>query len=260
MRPDSFTITSFWLDWLLVPVMLVAAWLTARWAVADSKQASKSKIEGGTSIPAWLFSFPLFIASLAWLVAGLGSLIREDYWEMRVILGAFTLWTLCCIFGAVLLLLIILTKHDNFGTAGVLNLVGLVLMSLLMVLPGLIEHNSVVNVTKISHGWFLLLAICVGLLLGGVILDFPYKFPRFPLGLGAFFLIGWGLSEIAFQQASFPWLVRIWKPQLGLAYLDDFQRSAWWQIIGAVKVLAGIGAAVILILTIRSRGTKENVY
>lgn len=257
MKPDSFTITSFWLDWSLVPVMLIAAWLTARWAVADSKQASRSKNEAGFSIPAWAFSLPLFIASAAWLVAGMGTLIREDYWEMRVILGAFILWTLCCIIGAVLLLLIFLANKDQFGTSGVFNLVGLIILSLLMILPGLIDHDSVEVVTIIGHGWFFLLAVCVGLLLAGVILGFPYKFPRFPLGLGAFFLFGWGLSEIAFQQASFPWLVRIWKPQLGLTYLDDFKIAAWWQLVGAAKVLAGFAAAIILVLAIRRQRLKE---
>jgi hypothetical protein len=30
MRPDTFTITTFWLDWLLMPILLAGAWLTIR--------------------------------------------------------------------------------------------------------------------------------------------------------------------------------------------------------------------------------------
>jgi hypothetical protein len=258
MRPDTFTITTFWLDWLLVPVMLAGAWLTARWALADSRQASNLQAKEESFIPAWAFSIPLLIAAAAWVIAGLGTLIREDYWEMRVIFGAFVLWTLCCVLGAGLLFLGFLRKGRGSGTAGILSLIGLALMSLLMVLPGLIDHSSPANVTLVGHVWFLLLAVCVGLLMGGMLLGFPYQFPRFPLGLGVFFLVGWGLSEIAFSQASFPWLVRIWKFHLGLEYIDAFPISDGWQMVGAVKVLAGIGAAVILAIASRRRGTRES--
>jgi hypothetical protein len=224
----------------------------------DSRQASKLEAEGESFIPTWAFSIPLFIAAAAWVIAGMGTLIREDFWEMRVILGAFVLWTLCCMLGAGLLFLGFLRKSRGFGTGGILNLIGLALMSLLMVLPGLVDHSSPANITLIGHIWFLLLAVSVGLLMGGVILGFPYKFPRFPLGLGVFFLVGWGLSEIAFSQASFPWLVRIWKVRLGLEYLDAFPISVGWQIAGAAKVLIGIGAVVILIIASRRRGARRS--
>ena len=258
MRPDTFTITTFWLDWLLMPVLLAGAWLTIRWALADSKRASNLEAGGEPSAPAWAFSTPLFIAAAAWVIAGMGTLIREDYWEMRVIFAAFVLWTLCCIAGAVLLFLDFLRKRRDFGVAGILSLIGLALMSLLMVLPGLIDHSSPANVTSIGHVWFLLLAVSVGLLTTGTLLGFPYRFPRFPWGLGVLFLIGWGLSEIAFSQASFPWLVRIWKLRLGLEYIDAFPISVGWQIAGAVKVLVGIGTVVILIIASRRRRARES--
>jgi hypothetical protein len=110
MKPDTFTITAFWLDWLLMPLLLVGAWFTIRWALADSKRASGLQDGGESSIPAWAFSIPLFIAAAAWVIAGLGTLVKEDYWEMRVILAAFALWTLCCMVGAVLLFLRFLRK------------------------------------------------------------------------------------------------------------------------------------------------------
>jgi hypothetical protein len=248
MRPDTFTITSFWLDWLLMPILLVGAWLTIRWALADSRKASDSQIAGESFLPAWAFSFPLFIAAAAWLIAGFGTLIKQDYWEMRLIFAAFILWTLCCAVGALLLFLMFLRRGRGLSPAGVMNLIGLALMSLLMVLPGLINHSSPESVTLIGHIWFVFLAVSVGLLTGSVISGFPYKFPRFPLGLGILFLVGWGLSEITFKQTSFPWLVRIWKLHLGLDYLDAFPLSDWWQIAGALKFLIGVGIGAVLII------------
>jgi hypothetical protein len=258
MRPDTFTITTFWLDWLLVPILLAGAWLTIRWALADLKRASNLPAGGESFAPAWIFSMPLFIAAAAWVIAGLGTLIKEDYWEMRVIFGAFSLWTLCCMVGAVLLFFSFLRKGRGFGVAGILNLIGMALTSLLMVLPGLIDHSSPAHITLVGHVWFLLLAVSVGLLTGGTLLGFPFRFPRFPLGLGVLFLIGWGLSEIAFSQASFPWLIRIWKLRLGLEYIDAFPISAGWQVAGAVKVLAGIGTVIVLVIASRCTGARRS--
>jgi len=252
-QPATFTITTFWLDWMILPLLLAGAWLTVCWARADSKQASSLKAGSDAFMPPWAFSIPLFIAAAALVIAGLGMLISEDYWEMRVIFGAFLLWTMCFIAGAVLLLVSFLRKGRDFSIAGILNLVGLSLMSVLMVLPGLIDHASPTNVTLINHVWFLLLAICVGLFMGGTLLGFPYKFPRFPLGLGVLFFIGCGLSEIAFSQASFPWLIRIWILNLGLEYIDLFPVSSWWQIAGLVKILVGIGIVAIFIIASRRR-------
>jgi hypothetical protein len=258
MRPETFTITTFWLDWLLMPIMLAGAWLTVRWALSDTKQATQLEIEEGPFLPAWTFSVPLFIAAAAWIIAGLGALIKEDYWEMRVIFVAFLLWTLCCIVGAVLLLLIFLRRVRGLGSGANLSLIGLVLMSILMILPGLVDYLSPEKVTIIGHAWFVLLAVSVGLLTTGMLLGFPYKFPRFPLGLGVLFLIGWGLSEIAFSQASFPWLVRIWRLNLGLEYLDAFPISPGWQIAGAVKVLLGVGTVAVFIIASRRRSTRSS--
>jgi hypothetical protein len=256
VRPDTFTITTFWLDWLLMPLMLAGAWLTIRWGLADSRQALDLQMEEKAIVPAWAFSIPLFIAAIAWAIAGFGALIKEDYWEMRVIFVAFLLWTLCCFVGAILLFLIFLRNVNGLGVAGILSLIGLVLMSLLMILPGLIDHSFPTSVTLIGHVWFVLLAISVGLLMAGMILGFPYKFPRFPLGLGVLFLIGWGLSEIAFSQASFPWLVRIWKPRLGLAYLETFPISSGWRFVGAFKVLLGLGTVAFSVIAARHRSAK----
>jgi len=231
--------------------------MTARWALADSRLASGLEIEEKSVLPTWAFSLPLFIAAAAWVIAGFGALIKEDYWEMRLIFVAFLLWTLCCMVGAALLLLSFLRKGRGLGAVGILNLIGLALMSLLMILPVLIDHSSPANVTLIGHVWFGLLAVSVGLLTMGTLLGYPYKFPRFPLGLGVLFFIGWGLSEVAFRQASFPWLVRIWKLHLGLEYLDAFPLSDGWLIAGVVKFLMGIATVAILVIASRRWRTKE---
>jgi hypothetical protein len=257
MRPYTFTITTFWLDWLLMPILLAGACLSISWALADSMEVSDSKSEADTFIPTWTFSIPLLIAAVAWVIAGLGALIKEDYWEMRVIFVAFLLWTLCCIVGAVLIFISLLRRGRALGVAGILSLVGLVLMSILMLLPGLIDPSSPVKVTLMGHVWFTLLVLSVGLLSASVLLGFPYKFPRFPLGLGVLFLIGWGLSEITFCQASFPWLVRIWKPYLGLAYLNAFPISVEWRNAGVLKFLVGIGAVAILVIASRRLSVGE---
>jgi hypothetical protein len=257
MRPESFTITTFWLDWLLMPLLAIGAWFTARWALHDSKQASDLEKGRASPIPSWGFSIPLFAAALAWVIAGFGTLIREDYWEMRVIFAAFLLWTLSSVAGAFLLFLMYLRKRSDFVAAGVLNLIGLTLMSLLMILPGLVDYSSPAEVTLIGHVWFVLLVVSVGLLTWGVLLGFPYKFPRFPLGLGVLFLIGWGLSEVAFSQASFPWLVRIWRLNLGLEYLEAFPHSGGWLIAGALKALIGISTAGVILIVSHRRRTQD---
>jgi hypothetical protein len=44
---STFTITTFWRDWLLQPVVLEAAWLTARWGLRDMQRAGSLGGWGG---------------------------------------------------------------------------------------------------------------------------------------------------------------------------------------------------------------------
>ena len=58
-KPDRITITTYWLDWLLLPIMLGAGWLTFRWAMADFNLASSLGAVGlrcrlGPSLFRWL--------------------------------------------------------------------------------------------------------------------------------------------------------------------------------------------------------------
>lgn len=126
-RPDTFTITTFWLDWLFFPIVLGAAWLTLRWALADTSQASNLGTWG--VMPAWVVSISLFVTAAGWVIIGLGMLIKEEYWEFRMISSGLIIWTLCCLIGAGLILLGFLRGNSGFGVAGLLDLIGLVLMS-----------------------------------------------------------------------------------------------------------------------------------
>ena len=50
MKPDTFTITTFWVDWAIMPLMLGAAWLTLSWGLADWRKASQLEA-GGETLP-----------------------------------------------------------------------------------------------------------------------------------------------------------------------------------------------------------------
>ena len=62
-----------------------------------------------------------------------------------------------------------------------------------------------------------------------------------------FFFLGLGLTEVTFGKTSFPWLLRLFQLRVGgREYHDDFPESAAWRIEGIVKLLVGIGTALIL--------------
>ncbi len=92
-RPDRVTVTTFWFDWLLLPIMLGAGWLTLRWASADFDLAASPGTWGGT-LPAWVVSIPLMLCAVGWVILGFGSLIREEYWEHRIWCAILILWSL----------------------------------------------------------------------------------------------------------------------------------------------------------------------
>ena len=246
-KPETFTITTFWMDWVLQPLVLGAAWLTIRWGLADMNQASNLGTWG--AIPAWVVSIPLFVTAAGWVITGFGMLIKEEYWEFRFISSGLIIWAVCCLIGAGLILLGFLQGGSGFGLAGLLSFIGLVLMSLTIVLPGRVDHSPIDKVIRAGRVWFMLLAVCVGCLLAGMLLGFPYSFPRFPLGIGVLFFFGLGMTEVTWGKTSFPWLLRLFQPHAGgREYHDRFPVSTAWRIEGAVKMLVGIGAAVVLVI------------
>lgn len=222
-------------------------WLTVRWALADLSQASNLATWG--AIPAWVVSIPLFVTAAGWVITGFGMLIKEEYWEFRFISSGLIIWALCCLIGAGLILLGFLQSGSGFGLAGLLSFIGLVLMALTIVLPARVDHSPIEKVIRVGRVWFMLLAVCVGCLMAGMLLGFPYSFPRFPLGIGAFLFFGLGLTEIAFGRTSFPWLLRLFQLHVGgREYHDNFPESTAWRIEGVVKLLVGMGAAVVLVI------------
>jgi hypothetical protein len=244
-KTRQITITTFWLDWLLFPLVLVAAWLTLQWALSDMNQASNLETWG--TMPNWMVSTPLLITAASWVIIGLGMLIREEYWEFQMIRSGVIGWSICGFIGAGLIVLGYMQVNNNLGVSGILNLIGLLLMSLLTVVPAWIDHSSTDKVIRSARVWFILLAIGVGCLMAGMMFGFPYNFTRFPLVIGAFLFFGLGLTEITFRKTSFPWLLRLFQFNIGgREYHDQFPESTAWRIIGFVKVLVGVAIVAML--------------
>jgi len=260
-KPTTFTITTFWLDWMLLPIMLILGYLTLRWALVDYKKASKLKKEKVETLPAWIISFPLVISAATWIILGFASLIREEYWEHRVWCLALVIWCLCSLIGAGLILINLFKRKFNFSTAELLNFVGLILLPIIIGFPAFMEVPTGTRATILSHVWTVLLLVCVGCLLKGMLKGFPYNFPRLALAIGILAFVGLGGIEMDSGQSAFPWFSRIWDLQLGQA---EFEASLpdptmGWHIIGAIKLIAGIGCGTLLLIGGKLKKTKGKI-
>jgi hypothetical protein len=245
-KPEKITMTTFWLDWLLLPITLGAGWLTFRWAMADFRLASGP--EWGTVISSWAVAIPLAVCAVSWVVVGLGSLIREEYYEHRIWVAVLTAWSLSCLIGAVVIGLGFSRGDNDLGFAGILNLVGLVLMAAMLSLPAFMEVPLGTKAIRFSRQWTVLLAACSGCLMAGLLLGFPYNFPRFSLGIGAFSFFGLGALEFASSTPAFPWLPRLYDFKMGQGTFNaGLPKSDAWRIEGLVKIVVGIGMAITLI-------------
>ena len=253
MRPDTFTITTFWGDWTVMPLMLGAAWLTLRWALADWRKASRLQAEEAT-LPGWAVFLPLAISAAGFVLLGLSMLVKEPYWEHRGLWVGQMLLLVGCFIGAVLTLIGFLRGGSRFGMAGVLSAIGLLLMSVLLVLPALFVDSPPTQYTFAAYLWFGLLVGCAACLTAGIFLGFPYNFARFPLGIASIYAFGLGLMEIGFKRPSFSSLLYVWDFRLGLDYIYAGPESTAWQIAGLAKVLLAIG--ILAISTIVSRRRK----
>lgn len=247
-KPERITSTSFWLDWLLLPIMIGAGCLTLRWALADFERAARLSTGGGT-LPAWVVSIPLMLCALGWVILGFGSLIREEYYEHRIWVAILILWSLCCLVGAAVIGFDFLQGNSDLGVAGVLNLAGLVLMALMLCLPSRMQVPLGDEAVRFSRIWTALLIICVGCLLAGLLLGFPYNFPRFPLGIGALCFFGLGALEVTESTPAWPWLPRLYDLEMEQeVFLAGLPKSSVWRIEGVVKLAVGIGIAATLII------------
>jgi len=247
-KPSRITITTFWFDWLLLPIMIGAGWLTARWALADCRLASELAMAGEATLPAWAISVPLFICAAGWMILGFGSLIREEYYEHRIWCAILATWALSCLFGAGVILYGMVSGNGDFGAAGLLNVAGLVAMALMFILPAFIKVPLGDKATRFTHIWMALLTFCVGCLLAGMLLGFPYNFPRFSLGIGAFSFFGLGVMEIVFAKPAFPWLPRLWDFNLAQETFEaGLPQANVWRIEGWGKLVIGIAVAAVLL-------------
>ncbi len=247
-KPDRITITSFWLDWLLLPIMLGLGWLTFRWALADFHTAC-SPGTSGIPLPPWAVAVPLAVCAIGWVILGFGSLIRQEYYEHRIWVAILIVWSISCLIGAGLIGWSFLRGDSSFGLAGVLSLIGLVLTALMLSLPAFMEVPLGVKAARFSRQWTVLLAACLGCLTAGIGLGFPYSFPRFPFGIGALFFFGLGALEAATSTPTFPWLPRLYDFDLEQDdFLAGLPKSNVWRIKGMIKLLIGLGAAAILII------------
>jgi hypothetical protein len=249
MNETAVAFSTRWLDWLFVPVLLGVAWAAVRWAQADHRRASERFAAGQSRVPAWMISSPLFIVATTLVIAALGTAVGEDYWELRSFRLVFLLWTLCFVLYIVLLLLGLHRGDEGAGRPQILVGLGLTLVTLL--LPALLGRTSTREVSLVSHGWFLLVAVAAGFLAAGVIKGHLYRFPRFAAGLNVLQLIGWGLTELFVARPAFPWLVRSWRLTLSTEYIDAFPMDTLWRVAGTIKVL--LGAALIAVTIIDAR-------
>jgi hypothetical protein len=262
-KPAVITITTFWLDWLLLPILLTLGWLTLRWALGDYRKASKLREENVETLPAWTISFPLMVCAAGWVVLGFASLIKQEYWEHRVWCIVLAVWSFCAFIGAVLILINLAKRRSSFCSGGVLNFIGLLLIPITICVPAFMEIPTGTKVSVLSHLWTALSVICVGCLLCGMIGGFPYNFPRFALAIGILIFIGLGGIELDSGRSAFPWFSRIWDLQLEQAEFEAglTEPTTVWRIIGVVKLILGIGLGVLLILgnkLVKSRGEQKS--
>jgi hypothetical protein len=248
-KPDRVTITTYWLDWLLLPIMLGTGWLTYRWALADFNLAS-SPGAGGIALPPWAVAVPLAVCAVGWVILGFGSLIRQEYYEHRIWVAILMVWSISCLIGAGLIGWSFLRGGSGFGLAGVLCLIGLVLTALMLLLPAFMQVPLGVQAARFSRQWTVLLFACLACLAAGTLLGFPYNYPRFPFGIGALFFFGLGALEVTTSTPTFPWLPRLYDLEMEQeTFLAGLPKSNVWRVEGAVKLGVGIVAAVVLIIT-----------
>lgn len=229
-----------YLDWFFVLVLLAMAWLAFRLAREDFARVSKRELTGR------LISLPLFIVAASLVVAALGTAIGGDYWELRAFVLVFVLWAISFMLYAGLLHLSQPQQDDNAGRGVVL--IGLILISLSLLLPGLLGKVSQKVVNTTSHGWYLLVAVSVACILAGLFQGHARLFPKFAAGLGILILAGWGFTELFFARPSFPWLIRAWNLSLPGDYVASFSEDPAWRVYGAIKVLVGAAALVFLFI------------
>ena len=218
--------------------------LTFQWGLADLG----IMVGLGSSTLGAAITVLLVTCAVGSVIFGFGALIHESYWEHRVYRIVFVAWILCCFIGVVVILLSLLSNPDIFGIAGILNLIGLCLTIVILTVPAYVNVSSGSAASSFSHIWAVLLVIAAMLLTGGMLLNFPYNFTRFPLGVTGAFLLGLGVLEIYFAKPGMIWLPQLWKTQSGnREFLALLPTSSFWKTHGIVMLFVGIFVLSILL-------------
>jgi len=239
-------------------LMVGAASLTFRWAIADYKRSLHLRAKE-KYLPGWLVFLPLCISAIGFLFLGLSMLIKEPYWEHIGLLIGQILLIFCCFFGAWLIIMSFIWKRNVFGVAGVLGAIGLLLMGFLLLFPAFFINADKGLYPLASYLWFGMLLCSIGFLMASILLTFPYNFVRFPLGIAILYSFGLGLMEISYGSSSFQNLLYVWDFRLGFNYVDihKYGASIGWRIAGMIKIVLAVGVTVAFYITLRYRKSKN---
>jgi len=115
-RPDTFTITTFWIDWAVMPFMLGLAGLTVYWGVQDWHTATSVE----STLPGWLAFLPLAVSAPGFVLLGLSMLVKEPYWEHRGLWLGQVLLIAGCVLGAAAITYGLLKSDKSAGIGGTL--------------------------------------------------------------------------------------------------------------------------------------------
>ncbi len=248
-KPDKISVTTYWLDWILLPFMLGLAYLFCRWALLDYNLANSTFNLG--KILSLIVSIPLFIIALTFFIVGFASLIKEEYYELRIWRAVLFIWTLYSIFAGVITLWIYFIVEDIGLFKVVFVTSGFLIIAFVIGFPALIRIPEGRKISTFSHLWAILIFLS-SLFLGiGVYTGFPFMYVKFGLGFSLLFFFASGCMEAVSKQPVFPWFPRVWKVE-EFGKMDEFISSLpkrfIWRIMGIVKLLVSIVIVIIIII------------
>jgi len=256
-KPDHVTITTFWLDWVLLPVTFVVGVVTMRWAFRDYNVAKKL-LSKEKSIPPFLYSLPLIITSLAWFIVGPASLIKDEYYEHRIWCGVLALWACACLIGAIVATVNMLMFPKKHVFSAATHTVGLLLVGFSLMFPALIDvplgHDAVI----FSVVWNIIMITCGICFVVGEFKGYPYLFPRIGLAIVLLFFFSAAALEIPISQPVAPWFARLWDFQMSQGTFESgLPTSIWWRIDGLINLV--IGSGIVFWLVARRRKIKKKL-
>lgn len=248
-KPDKVSITTYWLDWILLPFMLGLAYLFCRWAVLDYNLASNTLNLG--KIFSLIATIPLFIIAVTFFIVAFASLIKEEYYELRIWRAVLFIWTVYSFFaGTITLWIYFIVKDINLFKAIFVTL-GFLIIAFVIGFPALIKMLKGRKINIFSHLWTILIFLS-SLFLGiGVYAGFPFMYVKFGLGFSLLFFFASGCIEAVSKQPVFPWFPRVWKvEEFGKMeeFIGSLPKRFIWRIIGIIKLLVSVVILIIIIV------------